>query len=300
MITHLRDAIRRHSEGRAYERNVVRTQIPGMTLVRTSRKGELQAAVQRPLICVVAQGAKQVAVGSETVEFRAGDSMLLTGDAPTLTRIVEASASEPYLSFALDLDSAVVAGLAAEMDPASTAARVGPRSTDAMVADAARRLVALLDCPDDIPILQNQLVREIHYWLLAGHRGQAVRSLAVTDSHASRIGRAVRLIRKDYALPLSVACLAVEAGMSLSTFHQHFRTVTGHSPLQFQKQLRLIEARRLMLSERITPSMAAYAVGYASVPQFSREYRRLFGMPPASEARQALASHGPAQESSGP
>jgi len=159
--------------------------------------------------------------------------------------------------------------------------------TEGEVADAAARLIRLLDRPAALAVLQAQLIREIHYWLLAGRHGPAIRSLGFADGHVQRVARAVALIRSDYARPLRVERLAEVAGMSTSTFHQHFRAVTSLSPLQFQKQLRLIEARRMMLSDGASASHAAFAVGYESVPQFTREYARLFGAPPVREIKAA-------------
>jgi AraC-like DNA-binding protein len=146
----------------------------------------------------------------------------------------------------------------------------------------------LLERPSSLPVLRAQLVREIHYWLLAGRHGAAIRALGVADSHARRIARAVAIIRSEYAKPLRIERLAEAAAMSPSSFHQHFRTITSLSPLQFQKQLRLIEARRMMLSEGSDVSSAAFGVGYESVPQFTREYGRMFGLPPAKDIKAAL------------
>jgi AraC-like DNA-binding protein len=159
--------------------------------------------------------------------------------------------------------------------------RVEP--TDAETADAACRLMRLLERPEAVPVLREQLVREMHYWLLAGRHGPAIRHLCWPDGQVRRVARAVSVLRTEFARPLPVERLAAVAGMSPSSFHQHFRAVTSLSPLQFQKQLRLIEARRLMLSEGVTASSAAYAVGYQSVPQFTREYGRMFGSPPVRD-----------------
>ncbi|TIN21577.1 MAG: AraC family transcriptional regulator [Mesorhizobium sp.] len=163
--------------------------------------------------------------------------------------------------------------------------RVEP--TDADVADVALRLMRLLDRPFALPVLQGPLLREIHFWLLAGRHGSALRSLGGADGHAQRIARAVAMIRESYARPIRIEELAEAAGMSTSSFHQHFRQTTTLSPLQFQKQLRLIEARRQMLADGTSVRSAAYAVGYESVPQFTREYGRLFGKPPARDIRRA-------------
>jgi len=159
--------------------------------------------------------------------------------------------------------------------------------TDTEVIDAALRLMRLIERPASVPVLRTQLVREMHYWLLTGRHGAAIRRLGWPDGSVQRVARAVAVLRAEFAQPLRVERLAAVAGMSPSSFHQHFRTVTSLSPLQFQKQLRLIEARRLMLSVGMTSSSAAFAVGYQSVSQFTREYGRMFGSPPVRETRAA-------------
>jgi AraC-like DNA-binding protein len=285
----LRDAIRRYTEAHADPFGIARAPIPGMNAVRTTDVGKLEYGIQRPLVCLVVQGTKQVTMGSQTLSFSAGDSMLITADVPTVSQITKASRMTPYLSFALYLDPALIADLSAEMKavPIDDGAPLRLQPTDIEVADTALRMVRLLDRPASVPVLQAQLIREMHYWLLAGRHGPAIRHLGLPDSHARRIARAVEVIRTEYAAPLPVERLASVAGMSLSTFHHHFRAVTSLSPLQFQKQLRLIEARRMMLADGAPPSNAAYAVGYESVPQFTREYRRLFGLPPVRETETA-------------
>lgn len=296
MIQALGDAIDRYTRSHADAAGIAGTPVRGLHLVRSVSAGELRHAIDRPLICLVVQGTKQVTTPSGSLAFGAGDCMLLTADVPTVSEITRASPGAPYLSFALDLDAAVIAELGAGMEAA--APERGPtlrlQPTDAEVADAALRLVKLLDRPAAMPMLQAQIVREIHYWLLAGEQGPAVRRLGSPDSRARRIARAVGIIRRDFAAPLSVAQLASAAGMSASTFHHHFRAVTSLSPLQFQKQLRLIEARRLMLARGLKPGVAAHRVGYGSVSQFTREYRRLFGQPPARDTRQAPRAPGSA------
>ena len=226
-------------------------------------------------------------MGSRTFDFGAGESLLIAADVPTVSQITRASVSVPYCSLVVDLDPAVIEGLVVGMDAAPIAAsapvRVDPTETE--VADAALRLMRLLDRPSSLPMLRDQLVRELHYWLLAGRHGEAIRGLGVADSHAQRIARAVSIIRSDYAQTLRVERLAEAAGMSPSSFHEHFRAITSLTPLQFQKQLRLIEARRIMLAEGATIGRAASAVGYESVPQFTREYARMFGMPPARDLK---------------
>lgn len=273
------------------------TPVAGLLLVRATAPSELMHDVQRPLACLVQQGAKRVSAGARTLEFAAGDSLLVTADIPTVSQITRASAAAPYYSLVLELDPAVIADLVAQMAPAGAAdhapLRVEP--TDAETADAALRLLQLLERPDPLRVLQAQRLREMHYWLLAGRHGDAIRKLGWPDGHVQRVARAVKLLRRDYAMPVPVERLASEAGMSASAFHQHFKAVTSLSPLQFQKQLRLIEARRLMQSQGASASGAAYAVGYQSVPQFTREYGRMFGRSPAADTRSTAVSSGPPQ-----
>jgi AraC-type DNA-binding domain-containing proteins len=289
-MTTLLEAVRRYADTHATD-GPIATPIRGLMVVRATAPSELMHDVQRPVACLVQQGAKRVTAGTRTVEFSAGDSLLVTADIPTVSQITRASAAEPYYSLVLELDPALIVDLVAQMaspqeaDPAPL--RVDP--TDAETADAALRLMKLLERPDALPVLQAQLVRELHYWLLAGRHGDAIRKLGWPDGHVQRVARAVSLLRRDYTRSIPVERLAAEAGMSASAFHQHFKAVTSLSPLQFQKQLRLIEARRLMQSQGASASRAAYAVGYESVPQFTREYGRMFGKTPAADARMASA-----------
>lgn len=285
----LLDAVRRYADANVDGLGVARTSVPGLSAIRATCPSELQFAINRPLVALVVQGRKRVSLGSETFDFGAGDSLLIAADVPTVSQITQASLGVPYYSLVLELDPAVIEPLAMEMHAVQASAggpvRVDP--TEAEVAEAAVRLVRLLDRPAALPMLRDQLVRELHFWLLAGRHGQAIRALGMADSHAKRIGRAVTLIRESYARPLRIEQLAEAAGMSASSFHQHSRAITSLSPLQFQKQLRLIEARRMMLSESMAASNAAYAVGYESVPQFTREYGRLFGTPPVRDMKLA-------------
>lgn len=286
-MTHtLLQAVRRYVDTYADPTGLAQTPIPGLTTIRSATPSGLLYAISQPLVCLVLQGSKQVAMGTQSFSFGAGDSLLITADVPTVSQVTRASAEAPYLSLVLELDPAVIADLAMQMKEEATIAdgtpvRVEP--TDAEVADAALRLMRLLDRPASIPVLHAQLVRELHYWLLEGKHGAAIRRLGWPDGHARRVGRAVALLRAEFARPLSVDRLAATAGMSPSSFHHHFRAVTSLSPMQFQKQLRLIEARRLMMSEGRSASSAAFAVGYESVPQFTREYGRMFGLPPGKD-----------------
>jgi AraC-like DNA-binding protein len=284
MIT-LRDVVRRYTEAHADMNGVAQTPIPSLTTVRATAPSGLVYAISRPLVCLVLQGGKHVTMGTQDFAFSAGDSLLITADVPTVSRITRASVAAPYLSLVLELAPAVVADLAVEMKAVLVADDVPVQGapTDAEVADAALRLMHLLDRPASVPVLQAQLVREMHYWLLAGRHGTAIRRLGWPDSHVQRVARAVAVLRAEFARSLPVEHLATIAGMSPSSFFQHFRAITSLSPRQFQKQLRLIEARRLMLVEGVSASTAAFAVGYESVQQFTREYGRMFGLPPVRD-----------------
>lgn len=296
-MTHgLLDIVRRFGERHANGTGVAQTPISCLTVIRETAPTALQYAINRPLVALVLQGSKRVTMGSRTFDFGAGESLLISADVPTVSQITRASTGTPYLALVVDLDLALIEGLVMEMGfspfVAGAPVRVDPTETE--VTDAALRLMRLLDRPASMPILQSSLTRELHYWLLSGRHGGAIRALGVIDSHAQRITRAVSLIRENFAQPLRVDDLARVARMSVSSFHEHFRAITSLSPLQFQKQLRLIEARRLMLAEGQMISNAAYSVGYESVSQFTREYGRLFSSPPARDIKAAKTRMHPA------
>ncbi len=287
MTDTLLDTVRRHVESHADPGGLAQTPVPGLTTIRSTAPGGPVHAISRPLVCLVLQGGKQVAMGTETFTFDAGQSLLITADVPTVSQITRASLAAPYLSLVLDLDLAVIAELTMQMRDAPVVddAPVRVEPTDAEVADAALRLMRLLDRPASVPVLHAQLVRELHDWLLAGRHGAAIHRLGLPDAPARRVACAVAVLRSEFARPLRVKRLAAVAGMSPSSFHQHFRAVTSLSPLRFQKQLRLIEARRLMMADGLSAGGAAFAVGYGSVPQFTREYGRMFGLSPIRDTR---------------
>lgn len=283
----LLDAVRNYTESHAERDGVANSPIPGLTTVRVCAPSGLVHGIQRPLVCLVLQGSKQVNFGAQSFDFNAGDSLLITSDVPTVSQVTRASLAEPYLALVLELDSAMIAELAARMADEAREAGLPVRQerTDDDVSAVAMRLMRLLDRPVAVPVLHEQLVRELHYWLLAGKHGGALRELGALDSHSRRIARAVAMLRSRFSEAVPVEQLAGVAGMSLSAFHEHFRAATSLSPLQFQKQLRLIEARRLMVAENMNASSAAYSVGYVSVPQFTRDYSRFYGQPPARDIR---------------
>lgn len=285
MTDTLLNTVRRYVETHADPAGIAQTPIPGLTVIRSFTPTGLVHAVSQPLVCLVLQGTKQVTMGSQCFTFNAGDSLLITADVPTVSQITCATEAAPYLSLVVDLDPALIADLIMQISavPAEESAPVQFEPTDPEVADAALRLMQLLERPAALPVLHAQRVRELHYWLLAGRHGTAIRRLGWPDGHTRRVARAVAVLRTEFRQSLPVDRLAAIAGMSPSSFHHHFRSVTSLSPLQFQKQLRLIEARRLMMAEGMAASSAAFAVGYESVSQFTREYARMFGLPPARD-----------------
>lgn len=294
MSDQLLDHAGRYADAHADGIGTAITPIEGLAILRQTAPTVLQYAVSKPLVALVLQGRKRVMMGSDTFDFGADESLLITTDVPTVSQITTASRASPYYSIVLELDPAIITSLVEEMGPSPFEADRPVRvdQTETEVADAALRLLRLLDRPATLAVLGPQLKRELHYWLLSGRHGGAIRTLGVTDSHAQRVARAVAILRANYAEVLKVDALAEAAGMSVSAFHVHFRRITSLSPLQFQKQLRLIEARRRMLSLGEAIGDAAFGVGYESVPQFTREYGRMFGQPPARDMRQARSLQG--------
>jgi AraC-like DNA-binding protein len=260
------------------------TAVPGLLLARQLAPTDPIALVVDPSLCIVAQGAKEVFLAGETYRYDPAHSLLVSVDLPVSARVVEASHARPCLAVRLSFDLAVVGELLADCPdappPGPLARGIDVRPVEPQLLDAVGRLVALLDAPRDIAALAPLVLREVTYRVLTGPQGPRLLQIAAAGAPAQRIARAVRRLKDHFADPLRVESLAREARMSLSGFHQHFKAVTGLSPLQYQKQLRLQEARRLMLGEGLDAAEAAFRVGYESPSQFSREYRRMFGAPP--------------------
>ncbi|HEX2636858.1 MAG TPA: AraC family transcriptional regulator [Gemmatimonadales bacterium] len=259
--------------------------LPGLHLFRSSTPTEPLHGVSQTAFCVIAQGSKEVLLGDSRYRYDPAHYLLATVEMPIVAQVIEASAERPYLSFRLDLDPALVGSVMVEAGHLSSrnpgdvrAMDVSP--LDANLLDAVVRLVRLLDSPGEARILRPLIAREIVYRLLVGEQGDRLRHLAVLGGHTDRIAEAVERLRRHFDQPLRIDSLAQELGMSVSGFHHHFKAVTAMSPLQFQKQLRLQEARRLLLGENLDAASAGYRVGYDDASQFSREYKRLFGQPP--------------------
>jgi AraC-like DNA-binding protein len=264
--------------------------LQGIHLYRTSVPLQPVHSLVKPSFCVIAQGSKEVLLGGSRYLYDPFHYLISTVELPRVSQILEASRERPYLSFRLDLDPAMV-GLVMVEDGQPSA----PEHTEVMamdvspldvnLQDAVLRLVRLLDSPAEAPVLLPLITREIIYRLLIGRQGARLRHLAILGGYTPIIARAVERLHQDFDQTLHVEDLARELEMSVSGLHHHFKTVTAMSPLQFQKQLRLQEARRLMLSENCDAASAAYRVGYHDASHFNREYKSLFGVPPMRDVQ---------------
>jgi AraC-like DNA-binding protein len=263
------------------------TAVPTLRLSRFSTPSDLAALVYEPSLCVVAQGAKQVLLADETYRLDPAQFLLVSVDLPVAAQVVEASPGRPYLAVRLSLDTAVVGELLADgmtAPPLGSPARgLAVTPVEPPLLDAVTRLVTLLQSPSDITPLAPLVRREITYRVLTGPQGSRLRQMVSSGAPAQRIARAIRWLKDHFADPLRIESLARHVKMSPSALHLHFKAVTALSPLQYQKRLRLQEARRLMLGEGLDAAEAAFRVGYESPSQFSREYRRMFGAPPRQD-----------------
>jgi AraC-like DNA-binding protein len=273
------------------------TPVSGLSLFRREEVTEPTTGMYEPSICLVAQGAKRVVLGEDAYVYDARHYLITSVHLPTVVQILEASREKPYLGLSLKLDLREVSQLMVDSSlPPPQAGRAGRGMAVGEVTlplvTAFQRLIDLLAEERDIPILAPIIQREIIYRLLVGDQGSRLRQIASTGTQSHQIARAIDWLKGNFDRPLRVDDLAAHVRMSTSTFHHHFRSMTALSPLQFQKQLRLQEARRLMLAERLDAASAAIQVGYESPSQFSREYSRLFGAPPSrdiSRLRQGAA-----------
>lgn len=292
----IRDLIDRHCRAARQD-----TPVAGLRLYRAEAPSPQVSTLYRPTLCLVAQGRKQVVLGDSLYEFDPSKYLIVTVDLPVTGCIVEASEARPYLGLSLDLDPGRVAELlldnAAPPPNSRGAIAVTPLGCDLL--DPMTRLLRLLDRPEDVPVLAPLIEREVHYRLLQGEQGALLRQAATAGSHLSRVGQAADWIRRHYAEPVSVEALAELAGMSVTSFHRHFRAITTMTPLQYRTRIRLQEARRLMIVDGQNAGAIGFDVGYESQSQFNREYRRMFGVPPATDAArlrraEAVPQHAPA------
>ncbi|MFD1746084.1 AraC family transcriptional regulator N-terminal domain-containing protein [Rhizobium helianthi] len=295
-LQELTEIIARHTE----EDGIFATRIPRLSLVRMSKRTEPMPGVQQPALCLIAQGVKQVLLADEVFEYGPARHLIASADLPITGQVIQASPDEPYLSLKLDLDLNALSTMLIEMPPPRAGFGIAKSCgkalclsrTDPQLLEAAVRLLRLLDTPEDIAFLAPLAEKELLYRLMRGDQAQKLQRMLMPESRLQQVNRAIAWIRQNYDKPFSVERVAQEARMSTSSLHEHFREVTAMSPLQYQKQLRLQEARRLIMSEALDAASAAHRVGYDSPSQFSREYRRLFGAPPIQDISRLKAEPG--------
>ncbi|HEY1518082.1 MAG TPA: AraC family transcriptional regulator [Solirubrobacteraceae bacterium] len=288
-LARLRQSITRHAgEG------LTRTPLSGVSVVCSPTASEPLCGIAEPTLAVVAQGVKATTLNGRTFTYGAGQFLIVSVDLPVIGHIVHASATEPFLAFVLELRPKTIAALLLETAPPATGepeaidgVPTGIAVSDASTAllDALARLLALADAPDDAAALGPGIEREILWRLITGPQGATIRQIGLADSRLAHLTRAIRWIRGHYNETLRVEELASLATMSVSSFHRHFRALTSLTPIQFQKEIRLHEARARLLAEPGDVTGVGFAGGYDSPSQFSREYRRMFGVPPSRDAR---------------
>jgi AraC-like DNA-binding protein len=287
-LAQLKESITRHAGN-----GLTGTALPGVSVVCSTTITEPLCGIAEPTLAVVAQGVKQTTLNGRTFTYGPGQFLVVSVDLPVTGNIAHASADRPFLAAVLTLRPQTIAALLLEAVPAATAGSDAVDSLPAGIAvsdaspallDATGRLLALLDAPEDAAALAAGVEREVVWRLLTGPQGATVRQIGLADSRLAQVARAIRWIRGHYNETLRVEQLAALAMMSVSSFHRHFRAVTSMTPIQFQKEIRLHEARARLLAEPGNVTGVGFAVGYDSPSQFSREYRRMFGVPPSRDA----------------
>jgi AraC-like DNA-binding protein len=258
------------------------TEVPRLSIVRISKPSDPVHGVHKAAICIIAQGRKQVIVGQEMFHYGPSQHLLVSVDLPVIGQVIGATQDEPYLCVRLDLDMDLCAEMLMRSGPvpAETGLGLAISDTPPEIVDAAIRLLKLHETPDDVAELAPLIEREILYRLLKSDQGAFIRRMLEPENRNRHVSRAITWIKENYAKPIRIEEVASLSGMSASSLHVHFRQATAMSPLQYQKQLRLQEARRLIFSQSFDAASAGHTVGYDSPSQFSREYKRLFGAPP--------------------
>jgi AraC-like DNA-binding protein len=278
------------------------TAIPRLTLLRRTAPTAACHATYEPSVIVVAQGRKEVQIGTDTLTYDSSRYLLTSVDLPTVTRVAEASEDAPCLAVSLKLDISIIREFLSreefprlEASPDSPAMSTGPVTVEFLSAWC--RLLDLLSRPEDIPFLSGFIEREIMYRILRGPEGARLRAIATLGDQSHRTAKAIAWIKANYGRPLRIKELADVAGMAATTLHHHFRALTAMSPLQYQKQIRLQAARARMLADDVDAATVAFEVGYESASQFNREYSRLFGQPPIRDIRSLRSPLAPILES---
>jgi AraC-like DNA-binding protein len=282
------DLVRRYTESHPGE-NPWMTAIENVGILRSDLPKRPAPLLFQPSLCVVAQGSKQSVFGNRRYEYGPGQALVVSVEMPAFSRVAAASPDEPFLGVIIGLDRKLMSEvLDSLVTPVKVSAQV-PRGVfvtdyDGPLADCVMRLLRLLDTPEAIPHVAPLVMREIAYWLLSGPHAADVAKVALADGRTHRVLSAVHALRAKFAEAVSIDELAAIAQLSPSAFHRQFKALTSMTPVQFQKQLRLLEARHLLVSGTANAETAAFRVGYESASQFSREYTRMFGAPPRRDA----------------
>ena len=284
MLSDLAQAVKRYTDAQNGQ-SPYKTAIAGLTILRSNHEKRPNHLIFQPALCITVQGAKSAMFGAQRFEYGAGQALVVSVEMPGFGTVVDASPSEPFLGIILEFDLTILREVVDEMEePPAASPKVSKgvcvADFDGPLADCALRMVRLLDIPKAIPMLNPAIMREVCYWLLTGPQGGDVVKMTLANSHTQRVVTAIHTLRDRFAEPVRIEELASIAQMSPSAFHRQFKAITSMTPLQYQKQLRLLEARRLMVSEAANVETAAFQVGYESPSQFSREYSRMFAMSP--------------------
>lgn len=284
MTETLLEAVTRHTAAHAGS-NVLTTAIEGLSFLRSPQERQPSYRIHKPALCIVVQGTKWAIFGDRRIEYGAGQALVVSIEMPILGRIAAATPDKPYLGIVLEFDTGILREVIETLDPPPlSTGKVGSgvfvTNFDGALTDCIQRMIRLLDTPRAIPTLYPLTMREICYWLLTGPHGGEVASVTLLNSHTRSVIHAIHLLRDQYTESVRIEELAARVQMSPSAFHRQFKSITSLTPLQYQKQLRLLEARRLMLTDATSAEIAAFQVGYESASQFSREYTRMFGAPP--------------------
>ncbi|GED32453.1 AraC family transcriptional regulator [Brevibacillus centrosporus] len=273
------------------------TRIPDLQLIRSSEKTERIHSIHEPALCIVAQGKKVMMLGNETYLYDPTSYLVVSLQLPVSGQVLEASSERPYLCLRLNFDKQRIFDLVKQSVKSSQKTSDSQRALfiskmNRILIDAVVRLIRLLDTPEDIPVMAPLITQEILYRILKEEQGLSMKQFAMIGSHAERIAKVVQMIEGEYNQPLHIASLSAAVNMSPSSLHHHFKEITAMSPLQYQKQVRLQEARRILLTEAVEAADAGFQVGYESPSQFNREYARMFGMPPMRDIKRLRDSLG--------
>lgn len=298
----LKNAVCDFAKANADKTGLARSPIAGLMMKHLEAPTGDFHALYPSMVCLIIQGEKRLTIGSRTAAIRAGETFIVSNSVPASGAVIQASRNLPYIAVAVQIDPALLADLVAEVDAPSSSQPAGDShclsktTADSLLIDCLFRMVRLLDHPKTAALLRTSMMRELHCWLLSGQHGGTLRALVNAGSRSGRLENAISLLQTEYASKLPASRLAVAAGMSLTSFHKHFKQLTAMTPGQYQKKMRLMEARRLMLDAGLSVTAAAFRVGYESSSQFSRDYARMFELPPKREILSARHQFAPTTE----